>query len=109
MSRGSNIRDKIVKNFHSSTKAFKRSGKHVDSEAELKKKLTALVTQLRHENLYSNIPGRNYSSMYVSAEMLQDSSETADTWAAKKIDEWGTKHYYRYQNKFCDDDDNWNA
>ena len=109
LSRGSNIRDKIVKNFHSSTKAFKRSGKHVESEAELKKKLTALVNQLRHENLYSDIPGRNYSSMYVSAEMLQESYGTANTRGAKKIDEWGTKHYYRYQNKFCDDDDNWNT
>ena len=37
LSRGSNIRDKIVKNFYSTTKAFKTSGEHVESESELEK------------------------------------------------------------------------
>ena len=50
-----------------------------------KKKLTALVYQLQHENPYSAIPGRNYSNMYVSADKLQESSATANTWTAKKI------------------------
>ena len=85
LSQGSKIWDKIAKNFYSSTKAFKRSDKHVESESELKKKLTALVYQLQHENPYSAIPGRNYSNMYVSADKLQESSGTANTWTAKKI------------------------
>ena len=69
----------------SSTKVSKRSDKHVESESELKKKLTALVYQLQHENPYSAIPGRNYSNMYVSADKLHESSGTANTWTAKKF------------------------
>ena len=90
LSRGSNVRDKIVKNFHSLTKAFRRSGKHVKSESQPTRKLAAVVNHLHRENFYSDIPGRNYINMYVSAEMLQESSGAANTWAAKKIDEWGT-------------------
>ena len=65
LSRGSNIRDNIAKNCYSSTKAFERSDKHVESESELKKKLTALVYLLQQENPYSDIPGHNYSNMCV--------------------------------------------
>ena len=85
LARGSNIGDKIAKNFYSSTKAFKRSDKHVESESELKKKLTALVYQLQHKNPKSDMTGRNYSNMYVSAYKLQESSGTANTLTAKKI------------------------
>ena len=99
LSRGSNIREKIAKNYFTSTKAFKRSDKHVESESELKKKLTAFVHQLQHKNPKSDTPGRNFSNMYVSADKLQESCGTANTWTAKKIAEWGTKHYYMYQNK----------
>ena len=59
----------------------------------------ALVYQLQHENPKSDITGRNYSNMYVSADKLQESCGTANTWTAKKIAKWGTKHYYRYQKK----------
>ena len=85
MHRVTNIRDKIAKNFYSSTKAFKRSDRYVESESELKKKLRASVYQLQHENPYSAKPGRNYSNMYVSADKLQESSATANTWTVKKI------------------------
>ena len=85
LSRGSNVRDKIVKNFHSTTKALKRSGKHTESESELKEKLMTWVNQLHHENLYSDIPGRSYSNMCVSAEMLQEPSGTANTWVAYRL------------------------
>lgn len=88
LAKQSNHRSKIVQNFHSSTKAYKRSGKHTENRIHYDEKIKALVNHLTSENLFTQHEGQCFSAVYAPAAALQEYFGEVSTWAEQKIDAW---------------------